>query len=161
MKNRIQFDGLKEQPVDRDDREVRKVLVVQELRESEFELRNPEVQRVGRCAQGIARRMHHQQVQRAVIWAGRDASQFRCEPDGVEQHRRHHENAPPPGRPRIGVVLGRIHLARRRPNGSTWFGLAHVTIDEGKPTASLDGSGLSTSTIASVATLRQRERSPR
>ena len=75
------------QPAERDDHQMREVLVVEELRETELQLWDPEVERVLPAAPGGVGLLDEQHVLGIVVHVRNRDGHFGEERDGVEDHR--------------------------------------------------------------------------
>ena len=101
VEERHEIDGAEERTMQRDDGDVREVLVIEELREAELELGDPRVEGVLPVRERLARALDEQQVLRVVVHIGDRHGDLRQERDRVEGHRdgdeEHAEGALDPG----------------------------------------------------------------
>ena len=87
VEERQEVHLLQEQPVQEDHRQVRQVLVVEELREAELEFGDPMVEGVLAVRQGLAAALDEQVVGGIVVQAGDREGHLRPERDRVEDGR--------------------------------------------------------------------------
>jgi hypothetical protein len=74
VEQREEIHQTEERSMERDDEEVRKVLVVDEGREAELELGCPEVERIRAACDRVGRSLNEEEVERVVVvaWDGND-----------------------------------------------------------------------------------------
>ena len=105
VEHRAQRQEPERQPVEDDDGEVRELLVVEELRKAELELRDPHVERVLARRQRVAGPLDHEHVLGVVVDVREWVEDLGREGDGVHRDRDRDERRErdlPRGRPRAG-----------------------------------------------------------
>ena len=111
VEHRAERHESERQPVEDDDGEVRELLVVEELREAELELRHPHVERVLARRQRVTRALDHERVLGIVIDVRERIEDFRREGDGVHRDRHRDE------RRERDLPRGRMHAFYGRADG--------------------------------------------
>src|SRR5208282_5093264 len=86
VEERNQVNAIERHSVERDDGEMRQVLIVEKLRKAAFQLRSPEIERIVAHRQRSARALHEGQVPGRIIDA-RSGPQLRRQHYDVERCR--------------------------------------------------------------------------